>query len=84
MSHTSNTNGTDNGGNDSSRNLLRKAVQYAGLSQQDRREWRRLLRRVDRVADPYLPPDDPIRRELESLFPPYPDFKAEESALWEA
>ena len=32
----------------------------------------------------YLPPDDPIRRELESLFPPYPDFKAEESALWEA
>jgi hypothetical protein len=32
----------------------------------------------------YLPPDDPIRRELESLFPPYPEFKAEESALWES
>ena len=23
----------------------------------------------------YLPPDDPIRRELESLFPPYPPFE---------
>jgi hypothetical protein len=59
MSHTNNHNGTDDGGNSSSQNLIRKAVQYAGLSQQDRREWRRLLRRVDRVADPYLPPDDP-------------------------
>jgi len=29
----------------------------------------------------YLPPDDPIRRELESLFPPYPEFDATESVL---
>lgn len=29
----------------------------------------------------YLPPDDPIRRELESLFPPYPPFQREESVL---
>ena len=29
----------------------------------------------------YLPPDDPIRRELESLFPPYPAFAREESVL---
>jgi NADH-quinone oxidoreductase subunit B len=29
----------------------------------------------------YLPPDDPIRRELESLFPPYPNFDRAESVL---
>ena len=29
----------------------------------------------------YLPPEDPIRRELESLFPPYPAFERSESAI---
>ena len=29
----------------------------------------------------YLPPEDPIRRELESLFPPYPPFERTESVL---
>ncbi len=29
----------------------------------------------------YLPVDDPIRRELESLFPPYPAFDPAESAV---
>jgi NADH-quinone oxidoreductase subunit B len=29
----------------------------------------------------YLPPEDPIRRELESLFPPYPSFERAESAI---
>ena len=29
----------------------------------------------------FLPEGDPIRRELESLFPPYPPFEREESVL---
>jgi hypothetical protein len=29
----------------------------------------------------YLPPEDPIRRELESLFPPFPPFEASESVV---
>jgi len=29
----------------------------------------------------YLPVDDPIRRELESLFPPYPPFERSESVI---
>ena len=29
----------------------------------------------------YLPPEDPIRRELESLFPPFPTFDPAESQM---
>jgi hypothetical protein len=51
----------DNGGDENAPpdRLIRKAIRYARATRHHRNMMRTLLRRVDRVADPYLPPDDP-------------------------
>lgn len=56
-------NNNDSGGNDDSEDtpsrLIRKAIRYSRSTRHLRARMRTLLKDLDRVADPYLPPDDP-------------------------